>query len=74
MQRKKKNHRKGNNSIIFKDYYFKTMNNLHINKPKSIKKHLFKYYCFRTLPVVKSNFVPEVVPIGFEMAQKNANK
>ena len=33
-----------------------------------------EYYCFRTFPGAKSNFVPKSVPIDFEMAEKNANK
>ena len=29
------------------------------------KSHFKKYYCFRTFPGAKSNFVPKGVPIGF---------
>ena len=31
-----------------------------------------KYYCFRTLPGAKGNYVPKGFPIGFEMVEKNA--
>ena len=31
-----------------------------------------KYCCFRTIPGPKGNFVPKGVPVGFEMAEKNA--
>ena len=31
-------------------------------------------YCFRTHSGPKSNFVPKGFPIGFQMAEKNANK
>ena len=33
-----------------------------------------KYCCFRTIPGPKGNFVPKGVPVGFEMAEKNAYK
>ena len=32
------------------------------------------YFCFRTLSEAKVNFVPKGSPIGFERAEKNANK
>ena len=32
-----------------------------------------KYCCFGTFPRPKSNFLPKGVPVGFEMAEKNAN-
>ena len=32
-----------------------------------------KYCCFRTIPGPKGNFVPKGIPVGFEMAEKNAN-
>ena len=38
------------------------------------KKNFLKYYCFRTFPGAKSNFVPKGNPIGFEMAEKKANR
>ena len=31
-----------------------------------------KYCCFRTIPGPKGNFVPKGVPVGYEMAEKNA--
>ena len=33
-----------------------------------------KYCCFRTIPGPKGNFVPKGVPVGFEMAEKNAHR
>ena len=33
----------------------------------------FKYYCFRTCPGPKGNFMPKGIPIGFDMAEKNVN-
>ena len=33
-----------------------------------------KYCCFRTIPGPKGNFVPKGVPVGFEMAEKNASR
>ena len=32
-----------------------------------------KFYCFRTHSGSKSSFVPKGIPIGFQMAEKNAN-
>ena len=31
-----------------------------------------QYYAFRSFPGPKGNFVPKGVPVGFEMAEKNA--
>ena len=32
-----------------------------------------KFHCFRTLSNAKENFVQKVFPIGYEIAEKNAN-
>ena len=40
----------------------------------TLRKKLFmKYYCLRTHSGPKSNFMPKGIPIGFQMAEKNAN-
>ena len=40
----------------------------------NLLKNTLKYYCLRTLPEAKCNFVPKGFPIGFEIAEKNVNK
>ena len=44
--------------------------------PKAHVRHLFfflKFYCFRTISRSICTFVPKGIPIGFQMAEKNAN-
>ena len=37
-----------------------------------MKAHIKDIFCVKTFPGLKSNCVPKGVPIGFEMAEKNA--
>ena len=45
-----------------------------VNSKYLINKAFYqKYFCVRTFSRLKSNFVPKGIPIGFQMAEKNAN-